>query len=365
MIASVAIQDAGYAMDKLYAYAIPARLEGEAAVGKRVSVPFAKGNRRREGMVFALEAESSYPNLKPIDSWLAGEPILTPGELKLARWMRARFFCTYYDAVKAMLPAGVWMKNKCVCRICTDAESARAAAEGDGTAEAVIGLLAGRNGSAELSMLTELLGPGAAEAVSRLEKAGAVRRELEGRRGLSEKSDDIARLVISGEEAAAEADAKARRAPQQAELLRVLASFGEASVKELRYYTGASLQSVRALIKNGYIEIVKKTAYKRPRFTPTDKPVIRELSKEQQAAYEGIKELLTARKAAAALLYGVTGSGKTAVYIRLIGDVIAAGGRAITLVPEIALTPQLMDVFYRHFGDRVAALPSSRTPRDR
>jgi primosomal protein N' (replication factor Y) len=365
MIARVALADLGYAIDKLYDYSVPDELAAQAEPGRRVSVPFARGNLRKEGMVIELAEKSEFSQLKSIDAWLDDKPLLTAKQLELARWMKKRFFCTYYDAVKAMLPAGVWMKNKCVCRICTDAESARAAAEGDGTAEAVIGLLAGRNGSAELSLLTELLGPGAAEAVSRLEKAGAVRRELEGRRGLSEKSDDIARLVISGEEAAAEADAKARRAPQQAELLRVLASFGEASVKELRYYTGASLQSVRALIKNGYIEIVKKTAYKRPRFTPTDKPVIRELSKEQQAAYEGIKELLTARKAAAALLYGVTGSGKTAVYIRLIGDVIAAGGRAITLVPEIALTPQLMDVFYRHFGDRVAVLHSSLTTRER
>ena len=94
MVASVAIQDAGYAMDKLYAYAIPAGLEGEAAAGKRVSVPFAKGNRRREGMVFALEEESSYPVLKPIDSWLDEEPVLSPRELRLARWMKARFFCT-------------------------------------------------------------------------------------------------------------------------------------------------------------------------------------------------------------------------------------------------------------------------------
>ena len=234
MIARVALADLGYAIDKLYDYSVPEELAAQAEPGRRVSVPFARGTLRKEGMVIELAEKSEFSQLKSIDAWLDDKPLLTAKQLELARWMKKRFFCTYYDAVKAMLPAGVWMKNKCVCRICTDAESARAAAEGDGTAEAVIGLLAGRNGSAELSLLTELLGPGAAEAVSRLEKTGAVRRELEGRRGLSEKSDDIARLVISGEEAAAEADAKARRAPQQAELLRVLASFGEASVKELR-----------------------------------------------------------------------------------------------------------------------------------
>ena len=95
MVARVAIHEAGYAMDKLYAYGIPAALEGGAAVGKRVSVPFARGNRRREGMVFALEEESSYPGLKPIDVWLDESPILSPEELRLARWMKARFFCTY------------------------------------------------------------------------------------------------------------------------------------------------------------------------------------------------------------------------------------------------------------------------------
>ena len=357
--------DLGYAIDKLYDYSVPEALSAEAEAGKRVSVPFARGNRRQEGMVMELTERSELSRLKSIDAWLDEKPLLTPKQLELARWMKKRFFCTYYDAVKAMLPAGVWIKSECMVRICDDAESARAAAGEDGMARAVIDRLAERNGCEELSKLAELCGPGTAEAVSRLEKAGAIRRELEGRRGLSERSDDIARLLISGEEAAAAAEAKARRAPQQAGLLRMLASFGEASVKELRYYTGASLQSVRALQRGGYIGIVKKTAYKRPRFTPTDRPVITELSEEQQAAYEGIKELMTAPKASAALLYGVTGSGKTAVYIRLIGDVIAGGGRAITLVPEIALTPQLMDVFYRHFGDRVAVLHSSLTTRER
>ncbi|MBP5166499.1 MAG: primosomal protein N' [Oscillospiraceae bacterium] len=365
MIARVALADLGYAIDKLYDYSVPAALTAQAEAGKRVSVPFARGNRRQEGMVMELTEHSDFGELKSIDAWLDETPLLTPKQLELARWMKKRFFCTFYDAVKAMLPAGVWIKSECVCRMCTDAESALAAAEGDEAASAVISFLAGHGGAAELTKLKELLGADAAEAVSRLEKAGTGRREMEGRRKLTEKSDHIARLLISGEEALAEADRKTRRAPQQAELLRILASFGEASVKELRYYTGAPLQSVRALRQSGYIEIIKRTAYKRPDFTPTDKPVITALSKEPQAAYEGIRELMRAPKASAALLYGVTGSGKTAVYIRLIGDVIAAGGRAITLVPEIALTPQLMDVFYRHFGDRVAVLHSSLTTRER
>lgn len=365
MIARVALADIGFAIDKLYDYAVPAELEAAAAAGKRVSVPFARGNRRQEGLVMELVSSSEREGLKSIDAWLDSEVLLSQSQLELVRWMKKRFFCTYYDAVKAMLPAGIWIKGECVCCLCADREKAYAAAQADEKAMAMLEAILSRGGSASLSELKKLLGAHAVKAAAKLEQAGVITRRLESRQRLSEGSDDIAVLLVSGEEAVSAAESKARSARQQAELLRLLASFQEVSVKELRYFTGASLQSVRALEKAGFITIRKKNAYKRPSFTPTDRPMLTELNREQQSAYEGLKKLMDAPSASAALLYGVTGSGKTAVYIRLISDVIRAGGQAIALVPEIALTPQLMSVFYQHFGDRVAVLHSSLTVRER
>jgi len=361
VVASVAIQEAGYAMDQLYTYAIPTRLEGEAAVGKRVSVPFARGNRRREGMVFALEEESSYPSLKAIDAWLDDEPILSPRELRLARWVKARFFCTYYDAVKAMLPAGVWLVGEAVCALLRPGErEENYAAAGDREERrTLLELLYDHGGSAPWHTVRSALGSQASAAANALEEAGIITRVLERKQRASDKVTSTAVLLVSGEEALDLAERKRRSAPQQAELLRLLSGMGECSAKELCYFTGASMQSLKALSRAGIIELQPREEFRRPELQPGRRPWMNDLNPCQQAACDKLLPLLKGEKAAAALLHGVTGSGKTAVYIRLIRETVEAGKQALVLVPEIALTPQLMATFFQHFGDRVAVLHSS------
>ena len=248
MIARVAIHEAGYAMDKLYAYAIPASLEGAAAAGKRVSVPFARGNRRREGMVFALEEESSYPGLKPIDVWLDESPVLSPEELRLARWMKARFFCTYYDAVKAMLPAGVWLVGEAVCTLADpgNREGNYAAAGEREDLRTLVELLYEQGGSASWHTVRSALGRQASAAAGALEEAGILTRVLERKQRASDKITSTAVLCVSAEEALAAAERKRKSAPQQAELLRLLSGMGECSGKELCYFTGASMRRKRS-----------------------------------------------------------------------------------------------------------------------
>ena len=237
MVASVAIQEAGYAMDKLYAYAVPPRLEAQAAVGKRVSVPFAKGNRRREGMVFALEEESSYPSLKPLDVWLDESPILSPEELRLARWMKARFFCTYYDAVKAMLPAGVWLVGEAVCSLLRPGqrEENYAAAGEREDLRTLVELLYEQGGSASWHKVRSALGNQASSAAAALEEAGVMTRALRRKQRASDKLTSTAVLCVSPEEALDAAERKRRSAPQQAELLRLLSG----RIAEVRKEPGA------------------------------------------------------------------------------------------------------------------------------
>lgn len=348
-------------MDKLYDYQIPADLEAAAAVGKRISVPFARGNRRREGMVFALGQQSSQNGLKPIDGWLDDEPVLDETALRLAAWMKKRFFCTYYDAVRAMLPAGIWLRGAAVCTLTRpgDRESAYEAAGSDEMAGKLLDLLYASGGQCVLSEAESALGSRVSSAVSLLENAGVIRCGIERRQKISDRSESVAALTVSAEEALQLSARKRRSAPQQAELLRLLSELGEADVKELRYFTGAPLQSVRALEQAGLIELRAREVFRRPELRDAGGPMLTELNSEQQTVFEGLLALLKETEPRAALLYGVTGSGKTAVYIRLITETLAMGRGALVLVPEIALTPQLMAVFYRHFGDRVAVLHSS------
>ena len=367
MIARVALSGAVYSIDKLYDYLVPDRLEKEASVGKRVSVPFARGNRRQEGMVFALVSESEYRKLKPIDGFLDEEPILDPGSLKLAGWIRQRFFCTYYVAIKAMLPAGIWLKADEVCALVnpTDKEGAYGAAAGDPAAEALLDMLFDLDGSCSVHALRSALGAVSSAALHKLTEAGIIQQSAELKRAVNDRTATLANLTVSAEEALALSQRKKKSAPQQAELLRLLSELGETGTKELCYFTGAKMASIRSLEKAGLITLRQQEVFRRPTFSGEEKPKITSLNDEQQKAYEGLRNLLSEGKPSASLLYGVTGSGKTAVYIRLIRDVLDAGKQALVLVPEIALTPQLVSVFYSHFGDRVAVLHSSLTVAQR
>lgn len=106
-IAKIAVAAANYSIDKPYDYLIPDSMADLIAPGMRVTVPFSRGNRRSEGIVLAVSDNSEYESLKPIESCLDKETMLTPSQLKLALWMHDRLFCTVYDAVRTILPAAL------------------------------------------------------------------------------------------------------------------------------------------------------------------------------------------------------------------------------------------------------------------
>ena len=360
-VARVAVSAAAFHIDKLYDYVVPQAMRDAAAPGMRVSVPFSKGNRHVEGIIMELTDSSDYLKLKSIDALLDAAPVLTENQLKLAKWIKVRFFCTIFDAVKAMLPAGLWFREEHICSIADgiDKDKAYAAAEGDPMAESLLDCIYAGGGTADLNALRTSFGEKGSKALKEMEQAGIIRSGLSGKRKAKDKMISVARLIVSAEEALEIAESRQRSAAQQSAVLKLLAEIGEADVKEICYFTGASMQSVRALEKRGYIELESREVFRIPNYEGTEVNPIRELNEQQTEVYEGLKEMLEERKASAALLYGVTGSGKTAVYIKLIARTIELRRQAIVMVPEIALTPQLMATFRGHFGERVAVLHSS------
>ena len=108
---------ATYWIDRPYDYLIPEELQDKAAPGMRATVPFSRGNRKCEGVILGIADGSKYENLKPILALLDDAPVLTEEQIRLALFMRERFFCTVYDAVKAILPAGLWFKDNGARRI--------------------------------------------------------------------------------------------------------------------------------------------------------------------------------------------------------------------------------------------------------
>lgn len=297
-VAKIAVSAATYWIDKPYDYLIPRELADLVRPGVRVYVPFSQGNRRSEGIVLALSDSCGYDRLKAILSVLDEEPVLSEEQIRLALFMRDRFFCTVYDAVKAMLPAGLWFDS-------------------------------------------------------------------DGKRRVNDKMVEMARLAISPEDAAVIAENKRRRSPQQANLLDLLCSFEALPSHELMRFTGASRQSLKSLCTAELVELYQREVYRRPQIHAEEAESLPVLNAEQAAAFAGLSELARSGKASAALLFGVTGSGKTSVYIHLIQEQLTCGKTAILLVPEIALTPQMLATFSSHFGEQIAVLHSSLTSGER
>lgn len=367
-IAKIAVSAATYAIDLPYDYGVPSELEGAVRPGMRVLVPFGSGNRRTDGIVLAVNEAQAQPRLKTILALLDDEPVLDRELLRLILWMREQYFCTVYDAARAVLPAGLWFSLK-DCWKLADGVDREAAYEAAGTSQKAIHLvelLFANDRCAELGQIRAAFGTADPNpAIRQLRERGIIENVTSTARGVGDKTEQVAVLAMPPEEALALIAPRRRKAPLQYAVTEQLCALGRVSVQELCYFTGASLTTVKNLAKRGVLCLEKQEVFRRPALPERKEAPEVCLNEAQAAAYEGLKALTEEGKAAAALLYGVTGSGKTQVYIRLIYDVLAKGKSALILVPEIALTPQLMSVFASHFGTQVAILHSSLSAGER
>ena len=361
LLARVAVSSVPYAADKLYTYRIPDELAPEAASGKRVLIPFGRGNRRSEGFVLDIVREEDKPAYKPIDAFLDDMPLLDSRDIRLARWMKARYFCTYYDALKTLLPGGVWLKSREIWKLNDDisAEEALGAVEPDSLEETLLCTVLSSKG-AERAALNELGGEKTGRALHAMAEQGILVCETTMKQRLGDKKARMVSLCVSAEEALAAVEPRRRSAPVRYAVIELLCREGTLSSTEIGYYTGATMQTLRGLNKSGLVEFSEQEVLRVSAPAPSaheDAPIT--LNEEQQAAYEGLTALLEREGGSAALLYGVTASGKTQVYLKLIERLLARGKTAMLLVPEIALTPQMMQRFSARFGSDAVMLHSA------
>ncbi len=363
MIAKIAVSAANFAIDKPYSYFIP--VEMEITPGMRVMVPFGRSNRHTEGVVLAVEGGAS-DGLKPVFRTLDEESLLSGTMLRLAAFMRERYFCTFYDAIRTMLPAGLWFQSKDTYALTDDhswQERNLRQAEGKRLLEQLLSLGGTAQGIALRQTVTDE--EKFDKAISYLLKNKWITAQRDFLRRTGDKQQEIVTLAVSAEEAMAYAASRPKSAAMQRSVLELLCSIGSAPVKEVCYFTGAKPATVRRLAELGYAALTEKEVLRCKEIRPAklDGPLV--LNDEQQEAYAGLKTQMHTEKPGTALLYGVTGSGKTSVYIKLIDRCIESGKQAILLVPEIALTPQLLGLMAAYFGDRVAVLHSSLPAAER
>ena len=362
-VALISVSKALYAIDKPYTYLIPDDLESVLQPGMRVLVPFGNGNRGCDGIVLSIcEAPSSGTALKSILTCLDESPVLDRRGLQLAFWMRERYFCTVYDCVKAMLPAGLYfaLRDRVVLRPGLDHLSALSQLESSKNAATLLELLFNWGGSGDMEEIRQAFGAKDPNpAIKALIDLGFAFLETNSHRNIGDKTEKLAVLAISAEDAMALVTPRKKTAPLRYSVTELLCALGAASAKELCYFTGASMQTLKSLEKSGILTLEKQEVFRRPSVSDVPPALPPVLNSEQDSAFQGLSDLLDENRPNAALLYGVTGSGKTSVYIRLIQKALDSGKSALVLVPEIVLTPQLLRIFTAQFGRQIAVLHSS------
>ena len=353
-VVRIAVDQAAFSFDKLYSYLWPVDLD-EPQVGVRVLVPFGGGNRTRQGLVMECTTQEDTAGLKTVASVMDAQPLLTPEMVSLARFMQERTFCTLFDAVRAMLPTGLYMQIKTVLRPAVDIPPDVLDTLTPNESQLLAFVSKCPGGADKESILRRLGFEEDSPALTHLLQLGVLVGSEEGFRHTGDATIRTVRLVPQNDEGM-----PPKLTDKQQAVLSLLEDVGAASVKEVCYFSGVTPAVVTALARKGLVELYDAEVLRTPYEALDPEPVIvsRRLNEEQQAAYDRLESLYTASEPAAALLYGVTGSGKTAVYMNLIDRVLADGRQVIVLVPEISLTPQMMQLFLQKYGRRVAVLHS-------
>ncbi len=366
--AYVAVEAATYAIDKPYEYLIPNSLIDKIVPGVRVRVPFGKGSRRTEGMILGVHEKnltSGHP-LKTIIDVVDKTPVLNEKLIKLALWLREQCFCTFFDVAHAMLPSGVWHKVEVAYSFTATStyEGAEALVMRLEHGVEILKCIYSTVSPYKRNDLVSLFGEKAVkETVAILLSNELITVKEYISQKISDKTERIVKLNVSKSEAE-EYLVKKKSKTAVCDSIELLSKLEAVSSKELSYFTGVTVSQLNTLRKNGIITFENTEIYRRPRPSVFLQRQEICLNSSQQAVYESICTDMK-NGTACALLHGVTGSGKTLVYFKLIERVLQEGKSAILLVPEISLTPQLLERVYSHFGERTAVMHSALSSGER
>ena len=346
-IASVIVDVPTRQTDNEYDYAIPEKWGGIISPGMRVVVPF--GPRKVQGFVVAMkdQSEVKLDKLKEIDSILDFEPVLTDELLALGNYLTKETLCLKITAYQALLPAALKAKYKKFLRLTGSLSDVDEQVQKYFLHQEMVDFEAAMNHEHAKLFQKEL-------------KAGLLEVHYQVGNKLNKKTERSVKLVLSKDELIAFRDTLKPTARKQRYLIDFFIEHPESiRLQQLLKTTSCGESAVKALAEKGVIKIVQTEVYRDPfKERYFEKSSHLPLTQEQQQVFEIVKESIDQRCHDVFLLKGVTGSGKTEVYLQSIDEVLKRNEEAIMLVPEISLTPQMVERFKGRFGERVAVLHS-------
>ena len=356
--AKIAVENTAYDFDKLFDYAVPIEFAELAAPGCRVLVPFGRGNRKRQGVIFAMTDQADYAKVKPFSVLLDETPVLSKEMLMMAEWFRDNYYCTYYEAAKVMLPTGINVRIVTSYRAADELTRDRVAEREDLTPQQrkILEMFLANSGLVlEKKHITEIMNlPPNSTIPDKLVEKGCLVRVDDAVRKIKDANIKMVALTPGFESLKGP-----RLTPKQSEIVGLLRDVGSASLKEICYFTGISQAVVDLLAKRGVVTYYEEEIYRNPyaHTEPSEEGRVT-LSSQQQTAFENLYRLYQEDQFHVSLLFGVTGSGKTSVFLRLIDEVLGDGKGVIVMVPEIALTSQTLEKFHARYGKKVAVFHS-------
>ncbi|MCY8936195.1 primosomal protein N' [Peribacillus frigoritolerans] len=345
-IASVIVDVPAKQTDREFDYRIPEKWNQVIKPGMRVIVPF--GPRMVQGFVTGLKAKSDFAKLRFIKEPMDLEPIINDELLQLGDWLTKEAMCFKISALQAMLPAAMKAKYEKVIKVVEDKK--------DQIPPSIQNLF-GKNDS--LSWKDVIEGENASLVQKEMQN-GNLELEYNVKNRLNKKTVRVIKSLLSPMELKEMASAISSHAKKQQELLQYFIEHQEPiPLKELLELMNTSSGTVKSLVSKGALAEMDQEVYRDPYENRVfEKSIPFTLTAEQAAALKPIQEKIHHDEHDVFLLYGVTGSGKTEVYLQAIASVIEKGKEAIMLVPEISLTPQTVKRFKERFGEQVAVMHS-------
>ena len=359
-LVDVAIENVAYHFDVLYTYSVPENLLEKNLKGMRVMVPFGRGkNAKRQGVVFGYSKKESENGIKPIINVLDDEPIVSDEMLEIARFLKSRTFCTLFEAIKVQMPTGFSFKTTENYFAIVQDEEIKLSDELKKVYEYMLSFDCTLS---KKQIFTDLALDSDSNVLEKLIAKKLVVKTYDAVKKIGDLTQKTAELTISEEDYDFVFE---KLSEKQKSVVRVLKDVGIASLKDICYFTGVTTAVIKTLAKKGYVQISDKPKYRIPKMTlkaKSKEEII--LTDIQQKAYNELSEKYK-NGSGVSLLYGITGSGKTSVFLKLIDEVISDGRQVIVMVPEIALTPQMMSIFKGRYGDEVAIFHSALSVGER
>ena len=358
-VALVAVENVAYHFDIFYSYTLPANLREKAQIGARVLVPFGRSKvAKRQGVIFGFAEKQGNIRYKDIISVLDDKPFFTKENLEIAEFLKDRTFCSYFEAIKVQFPVGYAFKTDVRYLAVATKEPKNLS---DIERQVYDHMLTIEDFADKTQIYGNLGLTKDCDVIDKLVSKELVIKSYVAEKTMDDASVKTARAVIDRENAE-----NLKLTPKQQSVMDVLWDMGQLSVKEVCYFTGVTSAVVNTLAKKNYIIIEDITVYRTPETQLVDKGAKKAitLTDGQKKAYDNLLSKYRTG-GGVSLLYGITGSGKTSVFLSLIDEVIKEGKQVIVMVPEISLTPQMMAIFKGRYGSEIAIFHSALSAGER